>query len=270
MMKAKADLRLHLVRLRLERVKKEHSAGDWNVLRFYTMQRGAAKPGRIAAWLVHIYTASGAVLAFAGAWAVVHGYDRIALATMFVATIVDSTDGTLARRVDIRRVLPEIDGARIDDIVDYASFVFLPMLLLEAAGGLYRSELPVVAVVLLSSLYGFVAPDAKTADGFFTGFPSYWNVVVLYLLLFHVPPGWNAVILLVLSGLVFVRIRYVYPTRTPTLRPLTLALSAVWTLMIAVIIAGWPSPPRALAIASLGFPVYYFVLSLWLNVRRSR
>jgi phosphatidylcholine synthase len=228
----------------------------------------AAKRGRIAAWLVHMYTGSGAVLAFAGAWGVVHGYDRIALGSMLIATIVDSTDGAVARRVNVKAVLPAIDGARIDDIVDYLTFVFLPMLLLEAAGGLFWSGLPVVAVVLLSSLYGFVAPDAKTADAFFTGFPSYWNIVVLYLLLFHVPPGWNAAILLVLSGLIFVRIGYVYPSRTPTLRPLTLTLAAIWTGMLAVIIVLWPSPPHALSIASLAFPVYYFVLSLWLHFHR--
>lgn len=234
------------------------------------MERVGAKRGRIAAWLVHIYTASGAVLAFAGAWAVVHGYDRIALGAMFAATIVDSTDGALARRVDVARVLPDIDGARIDDIVDYTTFVFLPMLLLEGAGGLYWSGLPVIAVVLVSSMFGFVAPDAKTADAFFTGFPSYWNIVVLYLLVFHVSPAWNAAILLVLSGLIFVRIRYVYPSRTPTLRRLTLTLAGIWAVMLAVMIADYPTPPRGLAIASLGFPVYYIVLSLWLNAGRSR
>ena len=238
------------------------------MLRFYTMLSGAAKRGRFQAWLVHMYTAGGAVLAFLGAWAVVHGYDRMTLAAMFAATVVDGTDGMLARRVRVKERLPEVDGARIDDIVDYITFVFLPMLLLEASGGLYWSGLPVVAIVLLSSMYGFVAPDAKTADAFFTGFPSYWNIVVLYLLLFRVPPGWNAVILLALSGLIFVRIGYVYPSRTPTLRALTLTLSAMWAAMIAAIIVLRPSPPRALSIASLAFPVYYVVLSLWLNSRR--
>ena len=235
-----------------------------------TMESTTTRRGRTAGWLVHTYTAGGAVLAFAGAWAVVHGYDRLALASMFAATLVDATDGALARLFDVTRVLPEIDGARIDDIVDYITFVFLPMLLLEASGGLYWSGLPVIPIVLLSSMYGFVAPDAKSSDAFFTGFPSYWNVVVLYLLLFHVPPGWNALILLALSGLVFVRIGYVYPSRTPTLRRLTLTLGAAWAVTICVIIALWPSPPRAIAIASLGFPVYYFVLSLWLNARRVR
>jgi phosphatidylcholine synthase len=237
----------------------------------------AKQPGRIQdarhssaavlrAWLVHAYTASGAVLAFVGAWAVIHGNDRLALAAMFAATIVDSTDGVLARAARVKQVLPAVDGARIDDIVDYITFVFLPILLLETAGG---TAWPVIAVVLLSSMYGFVAPDAKTEDHFFTGFPSYWNIVVLYLLLFHVSPPANAAILLGLSALVFVRIGWIYPSRTETLQGLTLALGALWTVALAAIILRWPSPPRWIAIASLVFPVYYIVLSLVLHSRRA-
>jgi phosphatidylcholine synthase len=226
---------------------------------------------RRRAWLVHAYTGSGAVLAFAAGWGVVHGYDRVALGAMFTATIVDASDGMLARRARVKDVLPEVDGGRIDDIVDYMTFVLMPLLLLEAAGGLYLwTVIPVVSAVMLSSLYGFVAPDAKTADHFFTGFPSYWNIVVLYLLLFRVTPGWNAVILLALSALVFVRIGYVYPSRTPTLFKTTLALGGLWTIGIGAIIWLWPAPPRWLAIGSLAFPVYYLVLSLVLHARRAR
>jgi len=241
------------------------------------MPNATAKHGRIdvtpaqrrRAWLVHIYTASGAFLAFVGAWGVVHGSDRLALAAMLVATLVDATDGMLARRARVKDVLPGIDGARIDDIVDYITFVFLPLMLLEASGGLYLwTAFPVAFVVLVSSMYGFVSPDAKTADHFFTGFPSYWNIVVLYLMAFAVPPGVNAIVLLALSALVFVRIGYVYPSRTPELRTLTLAFGGLWAVALAVMIAMWPSAPRWLTIGSLAFPVYYLVLSLVLHSRR--
>jgi phosphatidylcholine synthase len=234
-----------------------------------TMDTPAANRGRLRAWLVHMYTATGAVFAFVAAWGIVHGNDRLALEALFGATLVDATDGMLARRVRVKAILPEVDGGRIDDIVDYLTFVFLPMLLLETSGGLYLATvLPVVGLVLLSSMYGFVAPDAKTPDHFFTGFPSFWNIVVLYLMLFHVPPGANAAILVILSGLIFVRIRYVYPSQTPVLRPLTLALASAWAVALAVIIVMWPSPPRIVAIGSLAFPVYYVVLSLILHARR--
>ena len=247
------------------------------MLRFYTMPTRTAKPShmrppfeaQIRAWLVHAYTATGAVLAFIAAWGVVHGNDRLALAAMFVATIVDATDGVLARRARVKDVLPEVDGARIDDIVDYLTFVFVPMLLLEASGGLPQSlAFPVIALVLVSSMYGFVAPDAKSSDHFFTGFPSYWNIVVLYLLIFRVTPAVNAVVLVALSALVFVRIGYVYPSRTPTLRSLTLWLGAGWTALVGAMIWMWPSPPGWMPIASLAFPVYYIVLSLILHARR--
>jgi phosphatidylcholine synthase len=247
------------------------------VLRFYTMPTDSAKPSHIGhplelrgtAWLVHAYTATGAVLAFIAAWAVVHRNDRAAFAAMFVATVVDATDGLLARRARVKEVLPDVDGARIDDIVDYLTFVFVPMLLLEASGGLPGGvAFPVIALVLLSSMYGFVAPDAKSSDHFFTGFPSYWNIIVLYLMLFRVPPAVNAAVLLVLCGLVFVRIGYIYPSRTPTLRALTLLLGSGWAVLLGAIIWMWPSPPSWVAIASLLFPVYYLVLSLVLHARR--
>jgi phosphatidylcholine synthase len=228
-----------------------------------------AKRGRIAAWLVHIYTASGAFLAFVAAWAVLHGNGRLSLGAMFIATLVDATDGMLARRARVKDVLPDVDGARIDDLVDYLTFVFVPLLLLDAAGGLTPfTRFPVAAAVLMSSLYGFVAPDAKSTDHYFTGFPSYWNIVVLYLLLFHASPDVSAIVMLALSGLIFVRIGYIYPSRTEALRALTLTLASIWTVAVGAIIWLWPSPPRWLAIGSLAFPVYYVVASLVLHFRR--
>ena len=231
----------------------------------------AAQPSRFrvaAAALVHLYTATGAVLAFIGVRAVLHGDDRLAFLTMLVATIVDSTDGAFARLARVKQVLPSVDGARIDDIVDYVTFVFLPMLLIDRTGGLPpNAALPIVALVLLSSAFGFSATDAKTADHFFTGFPSYWNIVVLYLYVFHTPALFNAVVLVLLSAMIFVRVRYIYPSRTPFLRALTLVLGWTWAAAVALLVWQLPAPPRSLAILSLVFPVYYIVLSLILHAR---
>src|SRR2546423_538044 len=235
------------------------------------MLRANAKPFRIpfAAAAVHAYTASGAVLAFVGIRAVFAGDVRLAFAMMFVATIVDSTDGVLARAARVKETLPSVDGARIDDIVDYLTFVVLPMLLLDRFGFLPSPiALLIVAMVLLSSAYGFSSSDAKTSDHFFTGFPSYWNIVALYLYVFAVPPAVGAVIVILLSVLVFVRIGYVYPSRTPVLRGLTVTFGSAWAVLIGALICWLPSPPRWLAIASLAFPVYYTVLSLVLHARR--
>ena len=102
------------------------------------------------------------------------------------------------------------------------------------------------------------------------GFPRYWNIVALYLVVLRLSPALNAGILLTLSALVFVRIGYVYPTRTITARSMTLALGLLWSLMMLVLILQLPTPQRWLAWLSLFFPVYYTALSLVLHSRRIR
>jgi phosphatidylcholine synthase len=225
---------------------------------------------RVFAWTVHGYTATGAVAAFAMTVAVFHGNYRMAFLLMVVATAIDATDGVLARMARVKQTTPNFDGARLDDIVDYLTFVFVPALLLYQAGLLPAGWGAVVAAaMLLSSGYGFSATDAKTEDYFFTGFPSYWNIVALYLYAARLAPSLNATILLVLSALVFVRIGYVYPTRTPVLRGLTFALCVVWGLMTLAIILMLPDVSPLLLTTSLFFPIYYTALSLALNARRA-
>ena len=223
------------------------------------------------AWLVHFYTASGAVLAFVASVSAVEGRFREAFLALVAATVVDATDGLLARRAGIPGSTPDFDGARLDDIVDYLTFVFVPMLILYRAGNLPDGwGLWVVAAVLLSSGYGFASLDAKTSDYFFTGFPSYWNIVALYLHAAGTPDVFNGVLLLVLVVMVFVRIGYVYPSRTPVLRGLTNILGGIWALMMLAVVWWLPAVPSGLLIGSLFFPVYYTVLSFWLHSQRVR
>ena len=196
---------------------------------------------------------------------------RTAFFLMVVATIIDATDGALARLARVKEATPLFDGARLDDIVDYLTYAFIPALLLVHAGLLPSGwGALVAAAILLSSAYGFAALDAKTDDHFFTGFPSYWNIAALYLYAARLPTVLNSVILLALSVLVFVRIGYVYPSRTPVLRGLTIALCVLWGLILLQIILRLPDVPSTLLVGSLFFPVYYVVLSFVLHARRAR
>jgi len=196
---------------------------------------------------------------------------RTAFFLMVVATIIDATDGALARLARVKEATPLFDGARLDDIVDYLTYAFIPALLLVHAGLLPSGwGALVAAAILLSSAYGFAALDAKTDDHFFTGFPSYWNIAALYLYAARLPTVLNSVILLALSVLVFVRIGYVYPSRTPVLRGLTIALCVLWGLILLQIILRLPDVPASVLVGSLFFPVYYVVLSFVLHARRAR
>jgi len=223
-----------------------------------------------SAWLVHLYTASGALAGFFSTLAIFAADYRQALLWMVAATFIDATDGVLARRARVKEHTPGFDGGRLDDIVDYVTFVFVPALFLYQSGALpYGWAGGVAAAILLSSAYGFAADDAKTNDHFFTGFPSYWNIVALYIHLAGLSPVLNAVIVTGLSALVFWRIGYVYPTRTPTLRGVTLGLGAIRGVIVVVMILTIPRVPAALFAASLVFPAYYVVLSAMLHVRRA-
>jgi phosphatidylcholine synthase len=121
--------------------------------------------------------------------------------------------------------------------------------------------------MLLSSAYGFNRADAKTADHFFVGFPSYWNIVVFYLLVARLPATVNGIILLALAVLVFVPIRYIYPSRTPVMVWPTSILGAIWGVLMLVMLWQYPAVSRPVFLASLVFPIYYAVVSLVLHRR---
>jgi phosphatidylcholine synthase len=223
------------------------------------------------AWLTHLYTATGAALAFLSLAAIVSGNIRDAFVWLIAAVAVDASDGLLARAFRVHDRLPGIDGAHLDDIVDYLTFVFVPAFLLYHAGRLPAGwGLAVVFAMLVASAIAFSKSDAKTADHFFTGFPSYWNIVAFYLYVFGTPAGVNAVVLLVLCLLVFVRIGYVYPSRTTTLRGLTMGLGCAWGALLLYLLCQLPAVNQTLLDLSLVFPAYYTVLSLVLHARRPR
>jgi phosphatidylcholine synthase len=225
----------------------------------------------VTAWLAHIYTATGALAAFFATAAVFERDYRRAFIWLSVQVLIDSTDGVLARALHVKERLPRFNGAKLDDIVDYLCYVFVPALIVWHAQ-LVPAEwsMTVVAAMLLSSAYGFNHADAKTGDHYFRGFPSYWNIVALYLFIARWPEPVNAVVLLSLALLVFVPLRYVYPSRGTEFRTLTLVLCAIWGALVLVMVWQLPGVSRSVFLASLVFPVYYLGLSLWLEITRAQ
>ncbi len=222
----------------------------------------------LLAWFVHLYTALGAVVALFTLALVAGGRYREALALMGLALVLDATDGTFARAAGVKERVPQVDGARLDDIVDYLNYVFVPCFLL-----LWAELLPaghgwwIVCLPLLASAYGFSQAEAKTPDHFFVGFPSYWNAVAFYCYVLETSPWLNAFLVIVLSVMVFVPIRYLYPSRNAFLQGLTITLGSVWGVLCFVVVFYLPDPPPSLAWGSLFFPVYYLAASFWSHLR---
>ncbi len=227
---------------------------------------------RVVAWLIHLYTATGAALAMLTVMAVFEGDTVRALWLSLAAMVVDGTDGALARRMQVQRWLPWFDGALLDNIVDYLTYVFAPMVLLWSTGYLGDGAAATVLAVLplLASAYQFCRVDAKTADHLFLGFPSYWNVVAFYVVVLDLGETTVVLLLTVCAALVFIPVGYVYPSRTSMLRRLTLALTTVWLVSYAVLLGEVSSPEPVWLTVSLAYVVYYLVLSLYLTARRTR
>jgi phosphatidylcholine synthase len=260
----------------------------------FTFRENGQPPSRLLkalAWGVHFYTALGLVAAAGMAVCIVEGTGaafRGAFLLMLVATFIDATDGTLARAVRIKETLPGFDGRRLDDIVDFLTYTFLPLFLVWKANLVPEGWEPVLLLPLMASAYGFCQVSAKTDDGYFLGFPSYWNLVAFYLYLLQPMPAWVTLSLLIVPALLtFVPSRYLYPTQGGLLNRVTTVLGGLWAGLLVWIMlalpAEYPSPrelgetwPRPLAVLSLFFPVYYVAASwfvtarLWKVRRRSR
>ena len=224
-----------------------------------------ATPARVAlAWGVHAFTASGAIVGTVALLAIASGDFRSAVLLMLVALIIDAVDGTLARRAEVERILPSVDGRRLDDIVDYFNYVVVPAVFLVASGTLSHwgwASLPVLA-----SAYGFSQASSKTDDDFFLGFPSYWNVIAIYVWLLDVSPVLATSVIAVFTVLVFVPLKYIYPSKMRVLKRTTAALAIGCMALVAYAVLNPDrTESRAFVWLSLAFPVYYLVLSFRLG-----
>ena len=249
--------------------------------RFDDIARPASWPPWLA-WLAHAYTALGLVLAAGMAVCIVEGGReafRWAFVFMLVACLVDATDGSFARRLHVKEVLPNFDGAKLDEIIDFLTFTSLPLALVWRAGLLPAGSEWLLVVALISSAYGFCQVPAKTVDGYFVGFPSYWNIVAFYLYVLEFPDWLAAATVVLLAILTFVPSYYVYPSRGATLSKTTNFLGGVWVVLLAWILWDLPreelSPQsgpreydRTLAVVSLFYPLYYVTISWGITVRR--
>ena len=222
---------------------------------------------RLRAVLVHCYTASGALLALLATMELCAPSPdprRVFLA-LTLAVLIDATDGTLARRWAIKRVLPRIDGRTIDDIVDYLVYTFVPLLLVWRMGWVPNPGALWIAAPLVASLFGFANLGAKDEEfGFFLGFPSYWNVVAFYAGFLHrfAGPWVNAALLLLLAVLTVLPVRFLYPNLAPLpwRRPVLLGALA-WLGILLWLLPDYPRGPVVLVAVSLLYPAFYGGLS---------
>lgn len=179
--------------------------------------------------LVHIFTALGSVCALLAMRAVLAGAWEETFIWLGIALVIDGADGTFARWADVGTRLPRFSGERLDLVVDYVTYVFVPTLALLQAGYLQGGlGLLLASLILLSSLFHFSDTESKTDDHCFVGFPAVWNVVAFYVFALHMPASAVTVLVVLCAALTFVPMPWAHPLRTPLLWPLTVALLILW------------------------------------------
>lgn len=226
----------------------------------------------VLAYGVHLFTALGILATFASVMAVINGQYIAAFIYNGIAIVIDSVDGLLARKAEVKKYANLIDGALMDNIIDFVTYTFMPALFLAMTPLLPEAwKLIAISALLLSSIFQFSNVKAKTEDHFFLGFPSYWNLAVFYLLIWQLPQGINALIVLMLSALSFVPIKFVYPSRLDFLsanknvRLGFMIATVIWGFVSVLMLILYPKIPRLLHM----YLVAYVGLYTWFSLKKT-
>ena len=194
---------------------------------------------KVSAYLVHLFTALGVVFGFLALLATVSQEIPEAFLWLALALFVDGVDGTLARAANVKDNTPEIDGAVLDNIIDYLNYVVVPVFIfytLEMVPGSYLMISS--AAILLVSCFTFINTKTKTEDFYFSGFPANWNIIVLYFYILDSTPWINLFIVLLFCVLTFIPFKYVHPFRVIEFRKTTLLITFIWMVTTTVLLFG--------------------------------
>jgi phosphatidylcholine synthase len=230
------------------------------------------------AWSVHAFTTFGIVCGFLALVAVLKNDAFTAFAWLGVALFVDGVDGSLARRARVAEYTPNFDGASLDLVIDYFTYVAVPALMIYwfnmvPLEGLYFSgstwSLISAVIVMAVSCYTFANVGMKSDDYYFVGFPALWNIVVLYFYLFDTGAVVNFVTVVVLAILTFIPVKFVHPLRVTHWRKITIPVTILWAAMTFSLILSKKFPEnfgvveRIEQVLFAATSIYFAWISLW-------
>ena len=188
-------------------------------------------------YLVHVFTALGVVFGFLALLATVDGKIPEAFLWLAFALFVDGVDGTLARAVNVKQNTPEIDGAILDNIIDYLNYVVVPVFIFYSLGMAPEQYLLLSCIaILLVSCFTFINTNIKTDDFYFSGFPAIWNIVVLYFYILESSEFTNFIFVILFCILTFIPFKYVHPFRVVEFRKITLIITSIWMITTTILL----------------------------------
>ncbi|MCU0831872.1 MAG: phosphatidylcholine/phosphatidylserine synthase [Rhizobiaceae bacterium] len=213
------------------------------------------------AFSVHILTASGSFLAFLSVVAASESQFTLMWLWLGLALFVDGIDGPIARRLNVKEVLPNWSGDTLDNIIDYITYVLIPAFALYQAGmmGEGLSFLSAAIIVITAAIY-YADTGMKTQENFFRGFPVVWNMAVF--VLFVLRPGeWvSFAVVVAIAVLTFAPVNFLHPVRVVRLRWINLPMFLFWCVLGAVSLAMDMQPPRIVEMLLAVVSAYLFVI----------
>jgi phosphatidylcholine synthase len=225
------------------------------------MPRKKVTAPQAKAFSVHLLTASGSFLAFLSLVAASEERWTAMFWWLGLAMLVDGIDGPIARKLQVKDVLPTWSGDTLDNIIDYVTYVLIPAFALYQSGfmGEGLSFLSAAIIVVSSAIY-YADTGMKTKENFFKGFPVVWNMVVFTL--FVIGPGeyLSFAVVVISAILTFAPIHFLHPVRVKRLRPFNLGVFLAWCAFGAVaLLQGMEAHPAVRAgIGATG--VYLFCI----------
>jgi phosphatidylcholine synthase len=218
---------------------------------------------RVRAFMVHVFTASGAALALLALILATGGHWAGMFFLLGLALVVDGADGPIARAFYVQTVLPRWSGDTLDLVVDFVTYVFVPAYAIAASGLLPQVlAIPAGILVVISGALYFADREMKTKDNYFRGFPAVWNLAAFYLYLFE-PPEWiAAVAIAILAVLSFAPVKFLHPLRVQQWRVFNIVLLAVWAVLAFIAVAQDLSPGLYVVLPLSLIAVYFFTIGL--------
>ena len=194
---------------------------------------------KVSAYLVHLFTALGVGFGFLALLATVNLEIPEAFLWLALALFVDGVDGTLARAANVKENTPYIDGAILDNIIDYLNYVVVPVFIFYTLNMVPEPFLLLSsAAILLVSCFTFINTETKTEDFYFSGFPANWNIVILYFYILDSTQWINLFFVLLFCVLTFIPFKYVHPFRVVEFRKITLLITSIWMVTTTVLLFG--------------------------------
>lgn len=217
------------------------------------------------AWSVHLFTASGLVAGFMAILAINEKDWKLAMLWLCAALVIDGIDGTFARMVRVKEVLPQINGQTIDYVIDFATYAIIPAYFFYEAGLVPESwRLPCTAIILLVSSLYYGKTGMVSDDMYFIGFPVLWNMVVFYMLfVFQFSPKVNGFFVIVFAVLHFVPIKFAYPSQASKFKILTIAVTVLFIATLVTILYVYPERNFWLTVSAILTMGYYAVLAIY-------